>query len=251
MPPRIFHLLLFDTPHVVSVDVPPGDATTQITAATRQLTQTVTSVAINRSLEQNAPITCGPGCGACCRQLVRINVLEALALAELVAQMPPPRQAQIRARFAAAIEKLRAGGLVAPPAHATRPHFSFHPPDMTDDQWLDFVHRYFELNIACPFLEKESCSIYENRPLICREYMVTSPVCHCQSLDVPQIKTVPLSMQISERLVEMISANNEPMTPTTSLIFALEWAAADLPPPTLGDPDSALLLLSLFCRSDP
>ena len=34
---------------------------------------------------------------------------------------------------------------------------------------------YFALGIPCPFLEEESCSIHPDRPLVCREYLVTSP----------------------------------------------------------------------------
>ncbi len=38
---------------------------------------------------------------------------------------------------------------------------------------------YFALGIACPFLEAESCGIYEERPMICREHLVTTPAACC------------------------------------------------------------------------
>ena len=38
---------------------------------------------------------------------------------------------------------------------------------------------YFALGVACPFLEEESCSIHAERPLVCREYLVTSPAERC------------------------------------------------------------------------
>lgn len=38
---------------------------------------------------------------------------------------------------------------------------------------------YFALGVPCPFLEDESCSIHPERPLVCREYLVTSPAEHC------------------------------------------------------------------------
>jgi hypothetical protein len=34
--------------------------------------------------------------------------------------------------------------------------------------------RYFLQGVACPFLEAESCGIHPDRPLACREYLVTS-----------------------------------------------------------------------------
>jgi Fe-S-cluster containining protein len=33
--------------------------------------------------------------------------------------------------------------------------------------------------MPCPFLEDESCSIHPDRPLVCREYLVTSPAELC------------------------------------------------------------------------
>ncbi|HEY4330374.1 MAG TPA: YkgJ family cysteine cluster protein [Phycisphaerae bacterium] len=247
--PKVFHLLLFDQQHAVSVDLPPGDAQTQVLGACRQLTDVVTAEAIRRSQEHGAAITCAAGCGACCRQIVRITSIEALALAKLVAEMPAARQAIIRARFAAAMDKLRAAGIVAPAISGQRPRFSIHPPDLTDAEWREFAHAYFKLAIACPFLEDESCGIYADRPLICREYLVTSPVRHCQSLETAQTKTVPLTMQVSERLIELIRATDQSSPPTTTLAFALEWAQAGLPAPDLGDAPSALMMLSLFCRT--
>ncbi len=41
------------------------------------------------------------------------------------------------------------------------------------------ARRYFHLGIACPFLEDESCSIHADRPISCREYLVTSPAVNC------------------------------------------------------------------------
>ena len=38
---------------------------------------------------------------------------------------------------------------------------------------------YFALRVPCPFLEDESCSIHAERPLVCREYLVTSPAELC------------------------------------------------------------------------
>ena len=41
-------------------------------------------------------ISCQKGCGACCRQMVAISLVEARGLAQLVADMPQERQAVIR-----------------------------------------------------------------------------------------------------------------------------------------------------------
>ena len=62
--------------------------------------------------------------------------------------------------------------------------------------------QYFDLQIACPFLENESCSIHVDRPSICREYHVTSPAERCsrvyqESIDaiVPDVRMGPMLMK--------------------------------------------------------
>jgi hypothetical protein len=52
--------------------------------------------------------------------------------------------------------------------------------------------KYFGLGIACPFLEDESCSIYEHRPMRCREYLVTSPPENCAHPTSDTVKMVEL-----------------------------------------------------------
>lgn len=45
---------------------------------------------------------------------------------------------------------------------------------LEDDELEALGLEIFHLGSPCPFLEAESCSIYEDRPLSCREFLVTS-----------------------------------------------------------------------------
>src|SRR5450631_141294 len=78
-------------------------------------------------------VSCKKGCGACCRQLVVISLVEARALARLVADMAEPRQGEVRRRFAAALRALRQGGVLDRefPSGPDREEF---PLAETDDQ---------------------------------------------------------------------------------------------------------------------
>lgn len=120
--------------------------------------------------EEGKRISCRAGCGACCRQLVPITKIEARYLAELVDSMPEPRQSEIRSRFADVIRRLEEAGILE-----TLRHPEWVLPETKEKLGLT----YFGLGIPCPFLENESCSIHENRPLVCREFLVTSPPEHC------------------------------------------------------------------------
>ena len=97
--------------------------------------------------------------------------------------MPEPRRTEVRARFADAVAKIEAAGLL-PEARAF--------DSLPDEQYLALHPRYFALQIACPFLEDESCSIYSQRPLVCREYLVTSPAEYCFEETSP--KRAPYSL---------------------------------------------------------
>jgi Fe-S-cluster containining protein len=113
--------------------------------------------------ESGQAISCRKGCGACCRQLVPISRTEGEALLALVEGMPQGRRKAVRARFAAAEAAITAAGLAERGTRSDR----------------EMSMAYFSLGVPCPFLEDESCSIHPDRPLVCREYLVTSPAELC------------------------------------------------------------------------
>ena len=56
--------------------------------------------------------------------------------------------------------------------------------------------RYFRFQMQCPFLADGSCSIYEHRPLSCREYLVASPSERCERFGEESIERVPLPISL-------------------------------------------------------
>jgi Fe-S-cluster containining protein len=128
------------------------------------------SNAVVGAASEGMPVSCKAGCGACCRQVVPISETEAIFLKQLISEMPEDRRAVIRERFAQAVERLKEAGL----------YEELDRQAMLDvDRRKKLADRYFQLSIACPFLEEESCSIHEQRPLACREYLVVSDPRHC------------------------------------------------------------------------
>ncbi len=115
--------------------------------------------AVVEAAEAGKPISCRKGCGACCRQLVPVSRTEGERLLQLVEGMPPVRREALTARFAEAEKAIDAAGLKVREGRSDR----------------ELSTAYFALGVPCPFLEEESCSIHRERPLICREYLVTSP----------------------------------------------------------------------------
>jgi len=167
--------------------------------------------------EEGKRISCRAGCGACCRQLVPITKIEARYLAELVDSMPEPRQSEIRSRFAEVLRRLEEAGILE-----TLRHPEWVLPETKEKLGLT----YFGLGIPCPFLENESCSIHENRPLVCREYLVTSPPEHCANPAWNLVEGVNLLVRMSGFLARF--AESEPPGPGSWVVLplALEWAAS-------------------------
>ncbi len=132
-------------------------------------------------------VSCRKGCGACCRQLVPVSRSEGERLLRIVEAMPEERREALQVRFAAAEAVIEAAGL--------------GQREGRNDRELSAA--YFALGVPCPFLEDESCSIHLERPLICREYLVTSPAELCAGpaqegvtpLPVPKVSLAARGLQ--------------------------------------------------------
>lgn len=194
------------------VEVPDGPTTLEALLPVFQgLSNEMARRAAAKVVAEGETISCRAGCGACCRQPVPVAEAEARDIAAMVDAMPEPRRAEIRARFAAAerrlVEAALAGRLV----------------DLPDGKTVVNVGaNYFALGIPCPFLEAESCSIHPDRPLGCREYLVSSPAAACATLDPKAIKRAPLAGTPSRALYDA-GAQNTPegwLLLTQALSFA-------------------------------
>jgi Fe-S-cluster containining protein len=212
----------------LEITVPAGPSRPQdLLPVLQGLTDVVVGIAVRGVEGQGQAVSCRKGCGACCRQLVPISESEARALAQGVAAMPEPRRSRVRARFAEARERLEAAGLLDQLRH---------PERVADPHVVALGLSYFGLGLACPFLEEESCSIHPDRPLSCREYLVTSPADACARPSAETVRRVPLPARVAgaARAVDrQASASAGGWVP---LVLALEWAEAhpDGPPPSPG-----------------
>jgi Fe-S-cluster containining protein len=182
----------------------------------RRFSAEVMELSVAGAQAQGKTISCKAGCGACCRQLVPISVVEARHLADFVSRLPAERREALVARFAAAVKKLEEAGLLAAADPARI--------GLAGKDWEDVSTRYFQLQIACPFLEQESCSIYEERPLVCREYNVTTPSEWCATLNT-RTEAIERPLRMGDILASTaadllgISGVQIPLT------LALRWSA--------------------------
>jgi Fe-S-cluster containining protein len=167
-------------------------------------------------------VSCKAGCGACCRQMVPLSIFEAETLSAWIRTLSESRQEELAGRFDQALLSLAAAGLI---------------DRMVNEDWLaetesarQLALDYFYKRVPCPFLENESCSIYPIRPLICREYLVTSPPQYCADPATLQVAPVQLPLNFS-RILNVIGAEVErDSRGWIPLVFLFAWMKADAHP---------------------
>lgn len=189
----------------------------------QKLTNEIVARGIQRSAEAGKPISCKAACGACCRQPLLISEAEAFNLAALVESMPEERRDRIKQRFADGRE------------HFEKLDWFNRFDDMSERgkggaseqlrrDFISLLTEYIAQNIPCPFLEDESCSIYEDRPLVCREYLVTSPSENCAAPRPDNTAKLQIAGQASKAFASLVKTGNSEKPSELMLIRLLEFA---------------------------
>lgn len=122
------------------------------------------------------PISCRAGCTACCHQAVPVGPTELAALVGAIERLPDEARGRIRQQIDDAGRRLRALGFS-----------SDDPITIVGPQRTDWARRYFDAGVPCPLLDGDTCALRDERPLVCRDYLVTSDPEHCRSFDGEKI----------------------------------------------------------------
>ncbi len=208
---------------------PPGSPSTAMVPLFLAMGEAMISAAIRERENAGAKASCGPGCGACCRQLVPISLSESAFLRdEVIPSLPTDQRQRVEARIKQAAADLADGCLAE--------EIAVLPANSSPEARQAVGLRYFLRSIPCPFLENESCGIHPMRPLACREYLVTSPASRCARPHDGGIEPMKLPVAPSHALIRMDArATGGPgwAVMTHSLIHPR-------PARTIGSPGSAL-----------
>ena len=218
------HLRILDEECQFAVAVPLGRRRPiELLPPAREFTRQATAIAVRKAQAQGKTISCKAHCGACCRQLVAISVVEAQALAQELGALPQDRQQELQERFAAGILRLEQAGLLDPQAQRGFRGLVASVDGERRALIQEVSRHYFDLQIPCPFLEEESCGIHPERPLVCREYHVTSPAERCSGLYREPIEKVEPPLHMSDVLAGTVARFAGARARTIPLILALEW----------------------------
>jgi Fe-S-cluster containining protein len=180
----------------------------------QSLADTFVQIAAEDAEARGTPISCRRSCGACCRQLVPISEFEVESIKQVVRELPEARRNEVLERFAQARKQLGdAGVLVRLRA----------PESVGREEIRSLADAYFEQGIPCPFLEDESCSIHKDRPLACREYLVTSPAANCAKPTADTIRCVTMPVKVSRAIRHLDTGNGQVRANWIPMILALDW----------------------------
>ncbi len=212
-------LVLYGKPVKLSLDLPTEPVKPiRMLPVFHKITNQFVDTAVEAFVGENETISCQAGCGACCRQPVPLAEFEAYQIAELVDNLPESRRTKVKNKFAEACEKLENI------EWSKRLSEVLNTPE-AKEKIKKLALEYFSQGIACPFLEEESCSIHQNRPIACREYLVTSPAENCQNPTPENIDLIDLKFKTSEIVRNLWKTQNLPDRNFITMIYALEFVS--------------------------
>lgn len=188
----------------------------QILPALKQVTSNIMNAVAGVGEQSGHIVSCQAGCGACCRQMVPVSLFEMEELANWVQTLPPEQQVALESRFQIALAALRESGVLE------RLDLK-NLPGKVGQQGEDLSMDYLRAKVACPFLVDESCSIHPIRPLICREYLVTSPPEFCTWPTVETVRPVPRPVKLSQALFALGQAVTAEQQGWMPLVFLFGW----------------------------
>ena len=167
---------IFDRPVDIQVSISSEEAgLADIVPLAWSISARIANLAVEKTREEGGQVPCRKGCSACCRYLVPVSVPEAFWTMDRILGMPESgRRVMLQRCFFAAKRIL-----------------SERPPNSFADQSTEMLsigeaeqnrvaNWYSCLKLVCPFQHRKSCTIYEARPLACREHFVKGSARKCR-----------------------------------------------------------------------
>lgn len=181
----------------------------------QQMTNSFVEMGVASAEAVGEKVSCQKGCGACCNQAVPLAEIEAYQIAELVENLPEPRRIEVKEKFDKAFSHFAEIGWFEKLSECAT---------QTPKEQEQVVLDYFKEGISCPFLSDGACSIHQDRPLACREYLVTSPAKNCENPSAEGIKMIRIPVKPSKTLIKVGQTKQIAGVNFIPMILSLKWA---------------------------
>ncbi len=189
-----------------------------IVPTARIICQKIIDTVIENAHVKNENIPCCKGCSACCSHyLVPLSVPEVFRLREDISFLPVSMRKSIWKNNVKAAHKI---------LESKPPELFFEQPDVLENNQVDLYslsNWYSNLNIVCPFLSNDLCSIYEQRPLACREHFIEGSATACSGGHA-EATVIDIPIQMPVALGKLASELERTDTEAIILPLALIWS---------------------------
>ena len=205
------NLEILDESILFQIDViPTMIKLSEIVPLARELSSRISDIIRTKQDKQGNLIPCRKGCSTCCGYLVPLSIPEAFRLREEVISMPDNSRKAALKSFLASAKKI----------------LEEKPENLNLLDIKQLSEWYSSLELTCPLLSDDICTIYDTRPVVCREYIVTG--IECKTTNEGDFRKIDLPVSIAEALV-LLSAELEQMeTESIMMPLALPWAEENL-----------------------
>jgi len=206
----------------LSIAFTPGPASLpDIAPLARQFSTHLALTALDSLRKRRYSIPCLKGCAACCRYLVPLSAPEVFRLNDEILEMPPERRKTVVQKL------LHNAKQILEKAAETADVVDFSMQSSTS-HITQISGWYADLELTCPFLSQNLCTIYDQRPTACREHIITGPEAVCRPLQADGSRVVPMSLSILEALARLTAELEKSEVEAVILPLALPWAQANL-----------------------
>lgn len=187
----------------------------------RALSTKLALAILDKFRESGKSVPCRKGCSACCSFLIPLSVPEVFRLRQEVLAMPPD---QGKAVLQSCLET--AEGIL------DRMPEDFDINELAQTNSEIQINRlsgwYTGLKLACPFLLDSLCTLYEQRPIACREHIVTGSAASCDLEKADELHIVQIPISVLECLGQLAAELEQSDIEAVMLPLALPWAQENL-----------------------
>jgi len=191
-------------------------------AVLAQSLATELAMAVLKRLEKEGEfVLCRKGCSVCCGYLVPMAVPEVFRFRDAVLALPAKQGEDVLRRCLKTAERILAGG--------------FEGLDPTGPAGADgqidinrLARWYGGLGLRCPLVADGLCTLYPQRPVACREHIVTDSALACNVNRTSESHAVGMPVNIVQVLGQLAAELEGADIEAVMLPLALPWAEENI-----------------------
>ena len=203
---------------VVVTDAPAGLG--DLVPLARALATRIGADAVRRADSTGQRVPCSKGCAACCRYLVPLSAPEALWMGREIESLSGSRRVNTAQALTTAARRI----LGAWPEYSS---LEIDPDEngSAASASESLGRWYASLGLDCPFLRGEACTIYDRRPIACREHAVLGTAEHCEGFSPGCGNRLEMPVKVLDALAQLAAEIEQTEVEAVTMPFVLFWYA--------------------------